>query len=150
MAARLYGANEVAAEAEGINPYGEDVYRPTHDRAIASIRAALGNAEFDAAWAAGREMTVTEALDPILVLLFSDESAMAPSLRPEPASTFGLSKREREVLHLLAQGHTNRAIGDQLFIAEATVKVHVTAIFTKLGVDSRSAATAVAIRNGLA
>ena len=77
-------------------------------------------------------------------------AVFAPPPRDEaiPAA-FGLSKREREVLHLLAQGHSNRAIADQLFIAEATVKVHVTAIFTKLGVDSRSAATAFAIRNGL-
>src|SRR4029079_13015121 len=98
----------------------------------------------------GRKLTVTEALNPILALLFPDEPATAPPLQPEPASTFGLSKREREVLRLLAQGQSNRAIADQLFIAEATVKVHVTSIFTKLGVDSRSAATAVAIRKGLA
>jgi DNA-binding CsgD family transcriptional regulator/tetratricopeptide (TPR) repeat protein len=150
LAARLYGASEADAEGEGTNPYGEDIYRPTHDRAIAAIRAALGNAKFDAAWAAGRKLTVTEALNPILALLFPDEPATAPPLQPEPASTFGLSKREREVLRLLAQGQSNRAIADQLFIAEATVKVHVTSIFTKLGVDSRSAATAFAIHNGLA
>ena len=77
-------------------------------------------------------------------------AVFAPPPRDEDTRAFGLSKREREVLHLLAQGHSNRAIADQLFIAEATVKVHVTAIFTKLGVDSRSAATAFAIRNGLA
>ena len=150
LAAELYGANEADAEGEGTNPYGEDIYRPTHERAIASIRAALGEESFHAAWAAGREKSVTQALDPILALLFPADSPAEAPKRAEAPPEFGLSTRERDVLHLLAQGLTNQAIADQLFIAEATVKVHVTAIFTKLGVDSRSAATAFAIRNGLA
>jgi DNA-binding CsgD family transcriptional regulator len=150
LAARLYGANEADAEGEGTNPYGEDIYRPTHERAIASIRAALGEESFHAAWAAGREMTITDALDPILALLFPADSPAEVPKRAEAPPEFGLSPRERDVLHLLAQGHSNRAIAEQLFIAEATVKVHVTAIFTKLGVESRSAATAFAIHNDLA
>jgi non-specific serine/threonine protein kinase len=150
LAARLYGASEADAEGEGTNPYGEDIYRPTHERAIATISAALGEESFHAAWAAGREMSVTEALDPILALLFPADSPADVPKRAVAPLKFGLSPRERDVLHLLAQGLTNQAIADQLYIAEATVKVHVTSIFTKLGVDSRSAATAFAIRNGLA
>ncbi|HYP58790.1 MAG TPA: response regulator transcription factor, partial [Thermomicrobiales bacterium] len=97
-----------------------------------------------------REKSVTQALDPILALLFPADSPAEAPKRAEVPPAFGLSPRERDVLHLLAQGLTNQAIADQLFIAEATVKVHVTAILTKLRVDSRSGATAFAIRNGLA
>jgi DNA-binding NarL/FixJ family response regulator len=110
---------------------------------VASAREALGPDAFETAMRAGREFSRAQTLDEAMAVF-------APPPRDEVTSAFDLSKRERDVLHLLAQGQSNRAIADQLFIAEATVKVHVTSIFTKLGVDSRSAATAFAIRNGLA
>ena len=53
-----------------------------------------------------------------------------------------LTEREREVLNLLAQGLVNKEIADQLFISTNTVKRHLKAIFEKLGVHTRSAATA--------
>ena len=56
----------------------------------------------------------------------------------------GLTQRELEVLVLLARGKTNRVIAQELFISEKTVASHVSHIFTKLGVTSRSAATAYA------
>ena len=64
--------------------------------------------------------------------------------------TFGLSNREREVLALIAEGRTNREIGERLFISQKTVGVHVGNILAKLGVSGRVEAAAVAIRLGLA
>jgi DNA-binding NarL/FixJ family response regulator len=61
-----------------------------------------------------------------------------------------LSPRETEVLALLAAGRTNRAIATELFISEKTVARHVSNIFTKLALSSRSEATAYAYRHGLA
>jgi len=142
-AARLFGASEAAADQLGADHLETDAYRPWYESAVAKAREALGPDAFDTAMHAGREYSRAQALDEAMAVF-------APPPRDEATHTFGLSKREREVLRLLAQGCSNRAIADQLFIAEATVKVHVTAIFTKLGVDSRSAATAFAIRNGLA
>jgi DNA-binding NarL/FixJ family response regulator len=69
---------------------------------------------------------------------------MSPSTRPR-----GLSGREQEVLAALATGMTNRAIASALFISEKTVARHVANIFSKLGVSSRSAATAYAYEHGL-
>ncbi len=63
--------------------------------------------------------------------------------------TFGLSRREREVLALIAEGRTNREIGERLFISQKTVGVHVGNILAKLGVSGRVEAAAVAIRLGL-
>ena len=62
----------------------------------------------------------------------------------------GLTPREVEVLRLVATGKTNRAIAAELFLSEKTVARHVSNIFTKLGVSSRSAATAYAYQHDLA
>ena len=61
----------------------------------------------------------------------------------------GLTSREREVLALLVEGHTNRRIGEKLFISESTAGVHVSNILGKLGVATRTEAATVAARLGL-
>ena len=61
----------------------------------------------------------------------------------------GLTAREVQVLASVATGKTNRAIADDLFISEKTVARHVSNIFTKLGLASRSAATAYAYEHDL-
>jgi DNA-binding NarL/FixJ family response regulator len=61
----------------------------------------------------------------------------------------GLSARELEVLRLLASGRTNRAIAAELVVSEHTVARHVQNIFRKLGVSSRTAATAFAFEHDL-
>jgi ATP/maltotriose-dependent transcriptional regulator MalT len=60
-----------------------------------------------------------------------------------------LSERETQVLRLLASGKTNRAIAEELFISDKTVARHVSNIFDKLGVSTRSAATAWAYQRDL-
>jgi DNA-binding CsgD family transcriptional regulator len=72
-----------------------------------------------------------------------------PRAAVDRGDTFGLSGREREVLSLVAQGRTNREIGDRLFISQKTVGVHVGKILSKLAVSGRVEAAAVAIRLGL-
>lgn len=61
-----------------------------------------------------------------------------------------LSPREREVIRLLASGLTNRAIAGRLFVSEKTVARHLSNIFTKLGVSTRTAAAAYAFEHHLA
>jgi DNA-binding CsgD family transcriptional regulator/tetratricopeptide (TPR) repeat protein len=80
-----------------------------------------------------------EAAEPVV------SAVEAPATDP-----FGLTSREREVLTLVAAGHTNRRIADALFISESTAGVHVSNILGKLGVTSRTEAAAVAVRLGLA
>ncbi len=76
-------------------------------------------------------------------------TAPAPSrARPAPAA-HKLSTRELEVLLLVASGKTNKAIARQLFLSEKTIDRHVSNIFVKLDVSSRSAATAWAYQNSL-
>ncbi len=66
-----------------------------------------------------------------------------------PPDAHGLTPRELEVLRLVASGATNRAVGEELFISERTVERHVSHIFRKLGVSSRTEATAFAYEHGL-
>lgn len=75
-----------------------------------------------------------------------DETAASKGVR----KPFGLTDREREVLSLLASGATNRAIAESLVLSERTIDRHVSNIFSKLGVNTRSAATAYAVRNDIA
>jgi DNA-binding CsgD family transcriptional regulator len=62
----------------------------------------------------------------------------------------GLTARQVEVLRLVAQGHTDRQIAAELGLSEKTVGRHLESIFAKLGVSSRAAAAAAAVRLGLA
>ena len=73
--------------------------------------------------------------------------ALARRTAPRPVG--GLTAREVEVLRLVAAGKTNRAIAADLFLSEKTVARHMSNIFTKLGLSTRSAATAYAFEHDL-
>ena len=77
--------------------------------------------------------------------------ARVSSLTPSAArsDTHGLSERELEVLRLVAAGKTNREIAAALVVSQHTVARHVQNIFGKLGVSSRTAATAFAFEHEL-
>ena len=85
-------------------------------------------------------------IDPQLVVALADELSVAKD-RDRKAET--LTAREVEVLQLLAFGHTNKDIADQLFISPDTVKTHLEHIFEKLGASDRTAAVAEALRRHL-
>jgi DNA-binding NarL/FixJ family response regulator len=105
-------------------------------RLVADACAALGDHD-----AAGIESAAAQAA---LVSLQGE-----PEVGEGLPSPDGLTQREFEVLRLLARGKTNRVIAEDLVISEKTVASHVSHIFTKLGVTSRSAATAYAYDNEL-
>jgi two-component system nitrate/nitrite response regulator NarL len=86
-------------------------------------------------------------------LLAVDEAVADSVLRPRPAPAQPLveplTARELQVVQLLAEGLTNRRIGERLGISEHTAKFHVNSILGKLGASSRSEAVAQAARLGL-
>lgn len=73
--------------------------------------------------------------------------------KTEPTSTRGnntiLSKKEIEILSLIAEGYTNKEIGERLCISEHTVRNHMVKIFAKLGCNARASAVIQASRKGL-
>ena len=85
-------------------------------------------------------------IDPDLVVVLAEE--LSDSHTRERKSNV-LTQRELEVLQLLAFGHTNRDIGEKLYISADTVKTHLEHIFEKLGASDRTAAVAEALRRRL-
>jgi predicted ATPase/DNA-binding CsgD family transcriptional regulator len=112
------------------------------DGACRQARERLGaKGRGDKAWQEGQAMTTTEAL----------EYALAGGRPAEQPLTDGgpLSRREREVVTMVAAGMTNRQIAERLFIAERTAEGHVERIRNKLGVRSRTEVATWAIAHGL-
>jgi DNA-binding CsgD family transcriptional regulator len=127
-AARLFGAAEVLREPLG--DFASATLQAARERALVGIRAQLGEREFATATTEGRRLSFDQAV------------ALARSaelLEKEPG---GLSAREREVAQLVARGLSNRDIADTLVLTERTVESHLTHIFGKLELRSRSQLTA--------
>jgi DNA-binding CsgD family transcriptional regulator len=140
-AARLWGAAEALRDAIGapIAP----VERTAYEQAVAVARLKLGEKVFAAAWIEGRTMSPEQALSA------QRPSPALPATSPA-AYPGGLTAREVEVLRLLARGLTDTQIAQQLVISRRTVNAHLTSIYGKLHVSSRSAATRYALEHHLA
>ncbi|MET7638627.1 AAA family ATPase [Streptomyces sp. NPDC005438] len=76
-------------------------------------------------------------------IVVSSSAPQPPAPKRDP---FGLTSRERDVLRLVAAGHSNRRIAQELFISPKTASVHVSRILAKLGVSGRGEAAAMAHR----
>jgi non-specific serine/threonine protein kinase len=156
-AARLFGAAEALRAASGARLSPAD--RVDYDHNLAAARGQLGESAFAAAWDEGRAMTLEEAIAEAeriaLETAPAQTAAAALGQTPQPSSAGAdrigmLTPRERQVLALVAQGATNRAIAEALVIAERTAEIHVSNILDKLGVTSRTQAAAYALAQGLA
>jgi predicted ATPase/DNA-binding CsgD family transcriptional regulator len=152
-AVQLWGVAAALREARGtpIPP----VYRFAYECSVAAARAQLGEKAFVALWQEGRTMTAEQALaaqgrtlaptaTPIPPAATSAPPAKSPTTYPA-----GLTVREVEVLRLVAQGLTDAQVAEQLVINSCTVNTHLTSIYGKIGVSSRSAATRYAIEHQL-
>ena len=152
QAVRLLGAVEALREASNIRL--SPLRRAEYERTVEGIHAHLDDAAFAKAWKEGHTMTLDE------VLAAQEAILQAASLPPEqplpspakstPTYPHELTAREVDVLRLVAAGSSNQEIADTLVISDRTVNSHLVHIFNKLGVNSRAAAAAFAIRHKLA
>lgn len=131
-AAHLIGAIEAMLEMAGLPiPPAE----PTdYVQLVARIRAALGSADYATAHAEGKRWSVAEAS---AYALADTDGVTVPGSAPSPSPFAALSRREHEVLPLLAQGLGNKAIADQLHVGQRTIETHVSNIIGKLGLQNR-------------
>jgi non-specific serine/threonine protein kinase len=145
-AARLGGAAEALREAIGAPP-------PRHTArargALTATRRGLGQEAFAAAWAAGRALSLAEAVAEALQTSPDATEQSTPVAHAEASARYGLTAREVEVLRLIADGRSNPAIAEELYISPRTAQTHVQNIFTKLGIGSRAEAVRLAVELGL-
>ena len=143
-AAHLWGAEEALLEKIEAAVYTYVPDRSLHQSHVAAAQARIGEEAWGAAWKEGRAMNLEQAI----------EYALEPGPSPGPAATpqtypAGLSAREVEVLRLVARGLTNAKIAEKLFLSSRTVDWHLSSIYRKLGVHSRTEATRFAVEHGL-
>jgi non-specific serine/threonine protein kinase len=143
LAARLYGS--VAALREAIAAPLAPTERAGYEAAVDAIRAGLPGNSFAAAWEAGRVLSLDQAVAEAAAL------ARAASTTDRNGATAAdpLTVRQREILRLLVDGLSDKEIAALLGITRRTAAYHVAAIRTKFDAPSRTAAAAIAVRDGL-
>ncbi len=140
-ATRVYAA--AAALRAPIGSVIDPADQPAHERRLAALRAALGAAAFEAAWAEGQRLPLPEAIAQALA------QPQTPPAPPQPADYAGLTPRERQVAALLAQGKSNREIAAALVVGTRTAETYISRILSKLGFTSRVQIATWAIERGL-
>ena len=130
-----------------IEAFGSPKDHVSISRALEAARATLGETEFANASREGRELAFCDLLDEFISLLTDEDVTLenqahrtTSARRPDSL----ISPRELEVLVLLAEGRTNKAIADALFVAPSTIKTHVTSLLTKLDAENRAHLAAIA------
>jgi DNA-binding CsgD family transcriptional regulator len=151
--AYLWGA--ASAVRDSIRAVLPPAYQADYAPHLDKVRIALGREAFAAAWAEGRAATVDQALATAEAELEAlPDAVLGPVLpvahAPSPAHQYGLTSREVEVLRLVARGLTDAQIGERLVISPRTVSKHLQSVYSKLDLQSRSAATRWAIDHRLA
>lgn len=152
QATRLMGTNEALREVMGFarGPWQHTLFAP----AVAALRERLGEGAVAAARTEGYGMSPEQMAELSLEVL--DEATRAGAGRARPPAKPGgaghrgvLSPRETEVLRLVAEGLSDKEISGRLFIAERTVRYHLTSVFGKLGAHNRTEAVRLAGRQEL-
>lgn len=138
----LYGAAEALRERVGLG-FALPRDRELTDNSLAQLQASLGDAAFATGLAEGRLLSTARA-----IAIASAVTPVGGDVRGvQPAAPL-FTRREQDVLRLLASGHTDRDIADALYIGQRTVSWHVGAILGKLGVKTRREAATRALDEG--
>jgi predicted ATPase/DNA-binding CsgD family transcriptional regulator len=144
-ATRLLGASEALISTIGLrgHTYYQMFDRSLYELVRDEVRAELGETAFETALDEGRAMSPEQAVE------YALEDPTTPHGDADPTAQAGLTRREVEVLRLVAKGLSNREIAADLVLSEHTVHRHVANVLAKLGASSRAAAVAEASSHGL-
>ena len=149
-----------AIELEDPDHYGVELVRRARAASPALKTVVLtmfeDHAHIEAAFAAGADAYVVKTAHPddlsLAVRQAFEHSVYLAYARPAPAAlvnTPGLTRREIEILQLVAEGHSNASVAKMLWVTEQTIKFHLSNIYRKLGVANRTEASRWAQLQGL-
>ena len=146
--ARLMGASDGLIAEIGLTV--NEATRREVERIEAALRSRIPEDRYQRLLANGRTLTIPDAID-LALAVARTRTAGEPGAQEQDPGPAGpsLTRRERDVLRLLADGKPNSAIADALFISERTVTTHLTRLYSKLEVSSRAEAISRALRMGL-
>lgn len=122
--------------------------RPVYDRYLPEVQDQLDSTTFNSAWAEGQAMTLEQIVAASIRQPQATSSKITPHASP-PQPLNDLTPREVEVLRLVAQGLTDAQIAEKLVISRHTVHSHLSSIYSKLGVTSRTSAAHFAVTHKL-
>jgi DNA-binding CsgD family transcriptional regulator len=126
-AARLFGAAEAIRGRMRIARF--KVWNAGYEASVAALRNAMGQQDFEAAWAEGAALSTEEAIG---------YAQRGRGERKRPGSGWAsLTPTELDVVRLVSDGLANRDIATRLFVSPRTVQTHLTHVYTKLGLSSR-------------
>jgi DNA-binding CsgD family transcriptional regulator/tetratricopeptide (TPR) repeat protein len=138
-AARVLGAADALRERIGYARY--PIYTATYEECITALRTSMGERALATALAEGAAMSLGD------IVAYATRGR-GPRDRPT-SGWASLTPTELSVADLVAQGLSNPEIAARLFVSRRTVTTHLTHIFAKLGITSRTELASVAIRRGL-
>ncbi|MEV0091385.1 LuxR C-terminal-related transcriptional regulator [Streptomyces sp. NPDC050738] len=141
-AAWLLGAAGALWRTVGSPMVGVALYADDHTRIETAVRTELGDQEYHRLFTQGAQLPLDRAVE--LALAGADSPTAALPALSDTASADNLTRREREVAALVAQGMTNREIAERLVISKRTADAHVEHILAKLGFSSRAQIAALA------
>jgi len=133
-AAVMFGMSDTLWQQIGGRLAGWGTVRELSEQCKAKVREALGGPAYDAEVQRGRSCTPDEAL----AYALGKQPAALPATPTVASELTQLTRREREVATLVAQGMSNRDIAAKLVVAQRTAEAHVEHILTKLGFTSRT------------